>query len=727
MNVDGIGPPEEGGGDVVTNGDSDVEMESAAGLGTDVNGSAPPRSQRAERLAYRRANGLIGECVQRSDDTRGIKTHNIGDMDVPCPRCGALMWVKERKERSTVRNPLFTLCCGDGAVSLEPIRDPPPEIMELLEGNDMRAVTFRHHIRAYNSALAFTSSGAKVDRNLANSRAGVYTYRIQGAVYHRISKGLIPNDGDDASFAQIYIYDTDYQTDRRMQLYPDLDRGIMQTLQSVLARDNPHVRQFISNNEHELEHEATQDFELRIGAPARRDRRYDRPTGSEVAALLIGDGSDSDCNRDIVLRKRQGGLQTVNQLFKFYDSLHYVLLFPYGQEGWSLDFHERTNITMSQYYRYHLMVRPNHRVLQLAGRLTQEFVVDAWAKIEESRLKWCRYNQGQLRADLYQRVASQAADGDRAPGRLIVLPATFTGGPRYMMRLYQDAMAIVRKLGKPDLFITMTCNPKWPEITKYMSPGSKGEAYFQLCCRVFRLKLAALIDRIVNKHLFGDIRGRVHVIEFQKRGLPHAHLLFILDEDSKPTTVEDIDDFVCAELPDPNDDANLYSYVTTHMLHGPCGVFRPHAPCMSDDKCTKKYPRAFAEETQLNSDGYPVYRRRNDGRTFVKGNHVFDNRDVVPYNRKLVKEFNCHINVEVCSSIQSVKYIYKYVYKGHDRVQAEIVGADDDEEVVDEPNDYLDARYVSASEAFWRICEFKLQKMLPSPSTLGKYAMRRVR
>jgi hypothetical protein len=49
-------------------------------------------------------------------------------------------------------------------------------------------------------------------------------------------------------------------------------------------------------------------------------------------------------------------------------------------------------------------------------------------------------------------------------GKMVILPSTFIGSPRNMMQNYQDAMAIVSKFGKPDLFIIMTCNPKWREI-----------------------------------------------------------------------------------------------------------------------------------------------------------------------------------------------------------------------------------------------------------------------
>jgi hypothetical protein len=68
----------------------------------------------------------------------------------------------------------------------------------------------------------------------------------------------------------------------------------------------------------------------------------------------------------------------------------------------------------------------------------------------------------------------QEVDGDHTQvGKAIILPATHTGSPRDMSNQFQDAMSLVRKYGKPDLFITMTCNPKWTEITGALSPGER--------------------------------------------------------------------------------------------------------------------------------------------------------------------------------------------------------------------------------------------------------------
>jgi hypothetical protein len=71
-------------------------------------------------------------------------------------------------------------------------------------------------------------------------------------------------------------------------------------------------------------------------------------------------------------------------------------------------------------------------------------------------------------------------------------------------------------------------------------------------------------------------------------------------------------------------------------------------------------------------------------------------------------EFNCHINLEVCASIKSVKYIHKYIYKGNDRATLEMPGP------VDEVKIYLDSRYISSTEAAWRIFEFAMHLEWPS-------------
>ncbi|KAI8732443.1 hypothetical protein BgiBS90_037218 [Biomphalaria glabrata] len=142
-------------------------------------------------------------------------------------------------------------------------------------------------------------------------------------------------------------------------------------------------------------------------------------------------------------------------------------------------------------------------------------------------------------------------------------------------------------------------------------------------------------------------------------------MLLTLDSQCKIRTKEDIDKYVCAELPNPDIQPRLFQIVTKCMVHGPCGTLNANSPCMKDDKCTKNFQKEFNAETQENTQGYPICRRRQ-GITAIVGKYDIDNRWIVLNNPWLSQKFNAHINVEVCASIQCIKYIYKYVYKGHD-------------------------------------------------------------
>lgn len=136
---------------------------------------------------------------------------------------------------------------------------------------------------------------------------------------------------------------------------------------------------------------------------------------------------------------------------------------------------------------------------------------------------------------------------------------------------------------------------------------------------------------------------------------------------------------------------------------------------MVDGRCSKKYPRDYLEQTEIKRDGYPLYARSNDGRVFERDGgdrhppNLFTNRDVVPYNAYLLAKYNCHINVETCTSVRAVKYLYKYVYKGYDKANVRVTRADrrepegEQDPNVDEIQRYIDARYVSMSEGMLNV------------------------
>jgi hypothetical protein len=151
-------------------------------------------------------------------------------------------------------------------------------------------------------------------------------------------------------------------------------------------------------------------------------------------------------------------------------------------------------ITTREWAYYHMHDRnPTSHALFVYGKhLYQEWDVDQYIKVESQRLFYIRNNQGPLRVAIYGGVVDAVTNNDANIdnlGRLIVLPSSFIGGHRQMAQLYQDSMAIVRQYGKPDLFITMTCNPKWEEIVNALKLGEIANDRPDLVTRVFVGKL----------------------------------------------------------------------------------------------------------------------------------------------------------------------------------------------------------------------------------------------
>ncbi|XP_062541344.1 uncharacterized protein LOC134209376 [Armigeres subalbatus] len=452
-------------------------------------------------------------------------------------------------------------------------------------------------------------------------------------------------------------------------------------------------------------------------------RRFNAPTVDDIAIIIVGENLPS---RDIVLHRRDDQLKRISETHRSYDALQYPLLFWQGDDGYhftipmidpSTGTETNKKVSSMNYYAYRMMVRendPNH--IQKYRKLFHQYAVDMYVKIETERLTFIRFNQQKLRSEEYIHLRDAVnADGNiNNLGRMTILPATYIGSPRHMHEYAQDAMSYVRQYGRPDLFITFTCNPQWNEIRELLFPGQSPIDRHDITARVFKQKLKSLMDYIVKHRVFGAIRCYMYSVEWQKRGLPHAHILIWMIDKIRP---DEIDQVISAEIPDANVDPGLFEVVTKNMIHGPCGAFNMNSPCMVDGKCSKKYPRALIGETVTGNDGYPLYRRRStddNGRTAIvkvnRQNIEVDNRWIVPYSPLLSKTFEAHINVEYCNSVKSIKYICKYVNKGSDMA---IFGVDS-ANANDEVTQYQMGRYVSSNEAFWRIFSFAIHERHPT-------------
>ena len=88
-------------------------------------------------------------------------------------------------------------------------------------------------------------------------------------------------------------------------------------------------------------------------------------------------------------------------------------------------------------------------------------------------------------------------------------------------------MALPRRFGKPDLFITVTCNPQWPEITSALPVGAKWRDHPDIVARAFMMRLKCIVHDFKEGCIFGVLKAFVYRIEWQARGLPHVHMLLI--------------------------------------------------------------------------------------------------------------------------------------------------------------------------------------------------------
>jgi hypothetical protein len=780
---------------------------------------------RSTGLGYR-SGYFAGRSKPEDFRSSRVLLHLMGQnpvMEGRCQFCNALYFTCEAARSG------FNLCCRQGKLKHVPTLPPAPQpLARLLSAGGRQSDEFRQNIRRYNAALAFASfndaGGAVVDGGApqAAQARGPPVYIMHGQAYHATST-LYPSSGREPRYGQLYIYDPQEAATRRATAFEGLDRQVLFELHRMLVKPvlgdgvglrprNPYPADYRHLHERVCEEEARalargqeprQQVLKMCCAKVPDPRRYNKPSSREVAVVFVGSGPVSDHFVNIYPRRTitnghggvAGDVQRLSYLAEHTDPLTYPLVYVAGTLGWSTNLEycadhlprgaKQLRITLAEFYAYRLVTRvlPSSRVVELphsAGRLFQQWIVDAYAKLESTRLDWVLRNQSKFRVETLQgltdhvagldysmaplgpkaigpqgdaepaivralrlgaqhcvsesavvpacsgdQLALKVGAGEPAPrplqtvsnakvGKRILLPATFGGSPRDLHQCYLDAMALVSKFGRPDFFITMTANPNWEEVRKNLRRGETAADRPDLVSRVFKAKLRELIHDLTVKGVFGKAIAYTYVVEFQKRGLPHAHILLIVKASDKPHTPADVDRLVSAEVPDKSLDPHLHHLVETFMVHGPCGALDPTCPCMDElGKCSKCFPKAPREETEVNVGGYPAYRRRlrfppvgepaapkERWVTRSIGRGEQDSTWIVPFSAFLLTKFECHLNVEVCTSIRAVKYLYKYTYKGPDRACIEVG--------FDEVTAFQDARYVGAPEASWRLFEFAL-------------------
>ncbi|SGZ28006.1 BQ5605_C026g10248 [Microbotryum silenes-dioicae] len=405
------------------------------------------------------------------------------------------------ESRSNPSSPTFL----QGKVQLPPPLRHNPEYWQLLEGSDSDAKAFRENARSYNNALSFTSLAAHCWDQTQVDTIGPPVFRVFGRLYHRLG-ALIP-----ATCIQ---------------------RSTLTKLQSMLRTGNRFVREFASAKAR-AGWDTAKEWVLRLCLPPGRDRRtHNLPTSSTEMAMLICDSDTNTGDRgpqDLILQVHGDRCPGVRPKYQVISSLHpsalpprYPLLFPAEEDSSHLNiplcaFNQfgplfakrprrggrgrrewRTHRLTLNLLAYDLYKRDEYfSIPHCTQRGFLAFVMTDTPRSRPIDSTYLQLDQENLRLATGQGIISLTPD---QAGCSVILGSTFKNRPRKNTQHYQDAMVCVVKHGKPSLFITVTCNPEWPEIKAALGPNDQASNQPELIARAFESKL----NRLCDDNIFGN-------------------------------------------------------------------------------------------------------------------------------------------------------------------------------------------------------------------------------
>ena len=654
---------------------------------------------RGEQVAVSEARP-VRPLFQRRRMSTDMST-DLGGMDVTCYCCGARYFSCEVVEKSGPQ----PKCCKEGKVTLPRRRDTPDVLRRLMTEDNAEAKHFRAFIYRYNSALAFASLHAECP----TLGRGAPAFIVQGQMYTTMYPGMAGNESTPKA-NQMYFLDIEQGVASRVDAYSGLQANVVKELLEMLDECNPYAAIYVTMREYVNARGSDVpqvDLAMRADFNAVHRGMGGMPTSDEV--VVVYRPTENEEFGSMAVYSVTGEVpRKVHLNSPSAEPMLFPLLNPRGESGYVRN--EQRRFTLREYCMYFLSRREEFSTMKYGGRLKQAYICFQCLKIEDDRLSWFSRNQGTVRAEMYKGLHDwlqrRAQEANVRVGRVVVLPASFTGGPRYMHRKYLDSLAAVCHFGRYDLFITLTTNPRWPEITANMPPGQTVADNCDLVNRVFHAKLMKFIELIEKQQILGDVAAWLYVIEFQKRGLPHAHFVLIFTPQYSADTAGRVDQLITAEIPE--EEGLERELMLEFMLHEPCAS-RPSAKCRRGpgNECRHNFPKDFCSETRYGgTDHKTVYRRRPSKKPGMVNNQVVDNDYVVPTNMKLLKALRCHVNVEVYQALLGVKYLFKYLQKGESRDTIQIrydLAGEPGIAVSDEVRHFQSHRYLSCYEADWRI------------------------
>ncbi len=330
-------------------------------------------------------------------------------------------------------------------------------------------------------------------------------------------------------------------------------------------------------------------------------------------------------------------------------------------------------------------------------------------------MKFLEHNQKIIHADLYKDFANAITKENNDSEFIdhwIILSSSYIEKNRWMQQLYQNFMIIAHYFEKSIMFVTCTANLHWFEIIAALelNLNQKVENQLNIIAQVFHEKIKTLLQNL--KTQYDQYLNIIWTIEYQKHNLSHIHILLFLHRENNFLEWVHMNELICAELLNLNIDLNesLRCIIESQLTYNSCDVWNFSASCMKDNLkdfervCEKRFSKLYQIEIMIQLNDYSLYRKCQNDHIWMK--HVNDrdvylnNTWVMLYNSYLTHKYSAHINVEICKSIQIIKYIYKYMYKEKDQTIMKLKNN------LNEITCHLNDHYISLNQTVWNLFEF---------------------
>jgi len=683
---------------------------------------------------------------------------------VPCQHCSCFHLFNEN--RSTAKHER-SKCCNNGKNAaysayrendnLLPLRSLLGMLLDIARGNERvdHMDLLRMNFVLDFAITAVDNPNRPKEQNFDSLRGGAV--RLNGQVYHCMKDIDGPanldfyiNGGAAAMDRMLYynkhgvdVAHMDPRDNAMVHNIPQLDymldEYILRSLGDMIQRENKIAQQLRSIGEY------TSNNDMNILHAFDNFRTVLR-NGSSLFDVSANYRQGARRNYKIYLKDAHGNTSSNEKRIDLNnpmtEALCYPLLLPYGESGW----HPKHPLSSNHYIRYRLMQAEPFETYSDTGHIRDAGYLGHWTTIAQpdgtkrhvfmtsSRFR-CFSILGQYwTVDLHSRVAEHrlnfqksdyfqtlmnngiAVDGTEANElHAKKMASSVPGCVANMRRKSRDMLQIYNEMGCPHAFITLTTNTEWPELKEALPDGTSAFEDPITVCRVFKHRLDAFLHNLRNGKYFGGRKTEwlTYVIEYQERGLPHAHIVCRLD--NMPTEEEALMEWIdthisCAKPPQPTahstpDQIRLHDIVSNKMTHN-CGNY-----CASKRGCKSGFDKTCpCERTTLDEKGYPKYKRGpNDLR-------------IVPYNIEIVLDWDGHANACYAASAHCLFYLFGYLFKGQKKVAQRLERIENNNQ---QPNanqvfdDYVSYRKISSMSAAWIALSYQTYPSpIPSVTTL---------